>query len=124
MSKPSNLFASLSNLLSSLLGIAQTRLELLANELEEQKAHLIKLFYYSMLMLFFFSVGLLLLTILLIIYFWEAYGLLALGLAAATYLVIALFFAVAIIIKLRNQPKSFSISLQEVSKDRAKLESL
>ena len=59
MSKPSNLFASLSNLLSSLLGIAQTRLELLANELEEQKAHLIKLFYYSMLMLFFFSVGLL-----------------------------------------------------------------
>jgi uncharacterized membrane protein YqjE len=38
-------------LLSTLLGIAQTRLELLANELEEERSHLTRLLVYGLLLL-------------------------------------------------------------------------
>lgn len=123
MSQPRSIFSSLSTLLGTLLGIAQTRLELLTNEIEEQKTHLLRLFFYSMFMLFFFGLGIIFLTLLIIALFWDTHRLLVVGLVAASYLGIALAFAIAAFVQIRNKPKLFSISLNELKKDCTALDS-
>ncbi len=123
MSQTGGLFSSVSTLLASVLGIAQTRLALLANEVEEQKIHLLSVFFCGVLLLFFFVMGLILSTLFIIGYFWQAYGLLVLAMVAAGYLGIALVFAIVVTVQIRNRPKAFAISLAELSKDRTALES-
>lgn len=123
MSQTGGLFSSVSTLLASVLGIAQTRLALLANEVEEQKIHLLSVFFCGVLLLFFFVMGLILSTLFIIGYFWQAYGLLVLAMVAAGYLGIALVFAIVVTVQIRNRPKAFAISLAELSKDRTTLES-
>jgi uncharacterized membrane protein YqjE len=117
------LFGSVKTLLSTLLGMAQTRLELLANELEEERHHLIRLQFYGLLTLFFFCMGMVLLTLLAIVAFWDTYRLLAIGLVAAAYLVIAAGLIVCVVRQVRHKPRLFSVSLAELAKDRAALES-
>src|SRR5690606_21982114 len=116
------LFTSISTLLGTLLGIAQTRLELLANELEEQRMHFVTLVFYGMLMLFFFGVGLILLTLLIISFYWESHRILALCIVSASYLSIALALAVSVAIQVRKKPQLFAVSLSELRKDCDALE--
>ena len=123
MAQASGLFASVKTLLGTLLGMAQTRLELLVNELEEERLHLIRLLFYGLLTLFFFCLGVVLLTLLVIAVFWDTYRLLAIGLAMAAYLGIAAWLATCVIRQARHKPKLFSASLAELAKDRAELES-
>lgn len=122
MAQPNGLFTSISTLLGTLLGIAQTRLELLANELEEQRMHFVTLVFYGMLMLFFLGVGLILLTLLIISFYWESYRIIALCIVSASYLSIALALAIRIAIQVRRKPKLFAVSLSELRKDCDALE--
>lgn len=122
MAQPNGLFTSFSTLLGTLLGIAQTRLELLANELEEQRMHFVTLVFYGMLMLFFLGVGLILLTLLIISFYWESYRIIALCIVSASYLSIALALAIRIAIQVRRKPKLFAVSLSELRKDCDALE--
>lgn len=124
MSRPSGLFSSVRTLLSTLLGVVHTRLELVANELQEQKAHLVKLLIYSLLMLFFFGIGFILLTLWLVVYFWDSHRLLILGAVTLTYLSLAVILGLALMRQVRHGPKLFSTSLSELNKDRAELESV
>lgn len=123
MTQGSSLFTSVKTLLGTLLSMAQTRLELLANELEEERLRLIRLLFYSLLMLFFFCLGVTLLTLLVIVVFWDTNRLLALGLATAAYLGIAVWLAIQVVHHVRHKPRLFSVSLAELAKDHAALES-
>jgi uncharacterized membrane protein YqjE len=123
MSQPKGLFTSIKVLTATLLGIAQTRLELLANELEEDRLRMIKLIYFSFFMLFFFFLGMVLLTMLIIIFFWDSYRILAISLIALIYLGIAGGLAIYVVRELKGKlrPKLFSASLAEIVKDRIAL---
>ena len=123
MTQARGLFASVKTLLGTLLGMAQTRLELLVNELEEERLRLIRLLFYSLLTLFFFCLGVVLLTLLVIAVFWDTYRLLAIGLATAAYLGIAAWLAIYVVRQARHKSRLFSASLAELAKDRAALES-
>lgn len=124
MSQPQGIFASIKTLAGTLLGVAQTRLELLANELEEDRLRMIKLIYFSFFMLFFFFLGMVLLTLLIIIAFWDSYRILAITLIAATYLSIAGGLAIYVVreLKRKSRPKLFSASIAEIIKDRIALD--
>lgn len=117
------LFASVKALLSTLLGTAHTRLELLINELEEERLRMIKLLFYSLLMLFFFFLGVLLLTLLVIAMFWDTNRLLTIALVTVTYLGIATWLATYVVRQAKHKPRLFSVSLAELAKDHAAFES-
>lgn len=123
MSQTQGLFTSIKTLAATLLGVAQTRLELLANELEEDRMRMIKLIYFSFFMLFFFFLGMVLLTMLIIIAFWDSYRVLAISLIAAVYLSIAGGLAVYVVRELKGKlrPKLFTASIAEIIKDRIAL---
>ena len=76
------LFAALKNIVATLLASGRTRLELLANEVAEEKLHLIRLLLLALGMMFFLAMGMLVLLAFLTALFWES-RLLVLGLAVA-----------------------------------------
>jgi uncharacterized membrane protein YqjE len=117
------LINSIKTLTDTLLDLVQTRLELLAVDLEEDHLRMMRLAFLSFFMLFFFFLGMVLLTLLVIIAFWEQYQLLTIGLIGALYFIIAGTIAVYLTrqLKGKSRPKLFSASLAEIMKDRIAL---
>lgn len=122
MTQSNGLVASVKALMSTLLCIAQTRLELLANEMEEDRLRMIRLVLFSLFMFLFFCLGIVMFTLMIIVIYWDTYRLLAIGLVALTYLVVAAGLAVYLARQVKQKPKIFSASIAELIKDRVALE--
>ena len=122
MAQPaSGLMASLRRLAANASVILGTRLELLANELEEEKLRLARLFLLGALATLFASLAVLLLTVLLVVLFWDSHRELVLGSLAGLFAVLAFFTARALRDEARAGSRLFSASLVELRKDRQRL---
>ena len=117
------LFDSLKNLSVSLVGIFHTRLELLSNDIAEEREHLITLLVLVQLALFFLGVGILLLALMIVVAFWESHRLLVLGGLTGLFLLASVGVAWLAMHKTRTRPRLFAASLAELSKDRQHLTS-
>lgn len=118
----SGLMDSARRLLSTLTSIVSTRLELLANELHEERLHLTQMFIYTLSALFFFGLSLLLLTALIVVLFWEDHRLAVLGTLSVLFSVLGALAVMLLRSKAQNKPRLFSASLAELIKDREQLE--
>ncbi len=115
------LMGSLKRMLSTLISMASTRLELLANELQEERLRLTQMFFFALLAMFFFGVFVLLLVVFILILFWDDYRIAALcGLGIVFF---ALGTLMTVLLRRLSREKSdiFSASLAELAKDRVDL---
>jgi uncharacterized membrane protein YqjE len=112
---------SLRNLAATAVGIAQTRIQLLANELEEQRIRALQLVVLGAMAMFFGAMAVLLLTTLLVVAFWEQHRLWTLGVLTVLYA--AGCFGVLAMLKSRaaHRPRMFSASLAELRRDEEAL---
>src|SRR3989338_5256357 len=112
------LMGSVRQLLSTLASIVSTRLELMGNELQEERLHLMQMLIIALSALFCFGIGILLLAMFIVVLFWDDYRLAAMG--ALTVLFLASGTLLAILLRNKAQAKSklFSASLAELAKDR------
>ncbi len=117
------LFASLKALSANLLGIVQTRLELLAADVAEERERLIALLVLALLALFSLGVGVVLLAILIVVALWESHRLVTLAVLAAFFLTAGVGVGWLALYKLRSQPRLFDASIAELGKDRQHLDS-
>lgn len=117
------LFDSLKTLSVSLVGIFHTRLELLSNDIAEEREHLITLLVLVQLALFFLGVSVVLLALLVAVAFWETHRLLALGGVTGLFMLASAGAAWLALHKTRTRPRLFEASLAELSKDRQHLTS-
>ena len=117
----SGLLGSVKRLLSTLTSIVSARLELLGNELQEERLRLTQMLFFALFALFCFSMGLLLFTLFIVVLFWDDHRLAALGLACITYFVLGVSMALLLRGKARAKSKLFSASLAELVKDREQL---
>jgi uncharacterized membrane protein YqjE len=117
----SGLMGSVKRLTGSLIAILSTRLELLANELQEERVRLTQMLLLALIALFCLGNGLILLNAFIVVLFWEDHRLFALGLLSLVYLVAGA--AVATVARARAQAgsKLFAASLSELEKDRQAL---
>jgi len=115
------LLGSLKSLVATLVAIAQTRLELLANEIHEEGLRLSQLLVLALIAVLFLGFGVLLLTLLVIVVFWDSNRLLAIGGAAAVYLVIGISLAIEVRRRSAASSRLFEASLGELKKDRDRL---
>jgi uncharacterized membrane protein YqjE len=117
MSESTGLLESLKRLVSTLLAIIQTRLELLSNEIEEERLRVGQIFLYGCIALFFFGLSIMLLTAFIVMLFWDNH-LLVLGILALLYLIggLVAWFAARRVAQKRFV--LFSASLDELSEDR------
>ncbi|MDX8399753.1 MAG: phage holin family protein [Gallionellaceae bacterium] len=116
------LLGSIKRLAASLTSLVSTRLELLANELQEERLRLTQMFFYALFAVFCFGMGMLLLSIFIVVYFWDTHRLAAL----ATLCLIYFALASSVTVVLRNKSKQtstlFSASLAELAKDSKQLD--
>jgi uncharacterized membrane protein YqjE len=117
----SGLMGSLRQLISTLTAIVSTRLELLANELQEERLRLTQMLFFSLCTLFLFSIGIVLLVAFIVVLFWDEHRLAVLGFMSVLFLALGAVTA----LMLRNQSltrsKLFDTSLAELVKDREQL---
>jgi len=112
---------SLKRLLSTLTSIATTRLELLANELQEERLHITQMLFFALVALFCFGIGTLLLTAFIVLLFWDEYRLAALGILSALFFVSGTLATILLRNKAQAKSKLFSASLAELAKDKERL---
>ena len=105
----------------TLLAIFQTRLELLASEMEEARLNFELMLLYGSIALFFFGLAIILLTILFVVLLWDSYRLPVLGSFIGMYLVAGLLAWNALRRVAREKSKLFSTSLAALADDRDQL---
>lgn len=115
------LLGSVKRLLSTLTSIASTRLELLVNELHEERLHWEQMLLYFLSALFFLGMGIILLTFFVVVVFWDTHRLAALAGLSALFLLSGVLLAQKLMVISRAKSKLFSESLAELAKDREHL---
>ncbi|MDP2694498.1 MAG: phage holin family protein [Gallionella sp.] len=115
------LMGSIRQLLSTATSIASTRLELLANELQEERLRLTQMLLFALFALFCFGVGILLLTAFIVVLFWDDHRLAALGALSALFLALGALITMLLRSKAQAKPRLFSTSLAELTEDKKQL---
>ena len=113
---------SIKRLLSTLVSIAATRLELLANELHEERLHLEQMLLYFLSALFCIGMSIMLLTVFIVVWFWEDNRLAVLGGSAVIFLTLGGMLTARLRRMARIKSRLFSVSLAELDSDKAHLD--
>jgi uncharacterized membrane protein YqjE len=118
---PPGMFDSLKQLLGTLVGIAQTRIELLGTEVEEQVARLTSMLLWAIVSLFLAFTTVVLIAVVILVAFWDTNRILAAILLAAGFAVLALISYLRVRAVARGRPHLFQATLEELAKDRDRL---
>jgi len=118
MAESTGLMESLKRMAGTLLVILQTRLELLSNEMEEERLRIGQMLLYGSVALLFFGLSIVILTAFFVVLFWDSHRLLVLGGFTALYFVAGLLAWSALRRVAREKSKLFSDSLAELADDR------
>lgn len=121
MPETSGLLGSAKRLLATLTGVVATRLELLANELQEERLRLVQMLIFVLFAVFCFCMGVLLLALFLVVLFWDEHRLVVLAALSVAFFVSGGVLVMLLQNKLRQGSKLFSVSLAELTKDRKSL---
>ena len=117
------LLQSLRNLGATLVAVLQTRLELLATDLEEERTRLLQILFWTAAALFFFGMGVLVLALFAVLLLWEEHRIGAIIGLAAVFFVIGVGLAIGVHNRLRARSRIFASSVEELSRDREELTS-
>jgi uncharacterized membrane protein YqjE len=115
------LLQSIKHLAGNLLGAAQTRLEILATEIEEERVRLEQLLLVALAAAFCLAMGIVLCVALVVVYYWDTHRLAAVGILAAAFLAAGVVLGLILRDKAKTRPKPFAITRGELAKDRAML---
>ena len=115
------LLHSIKHLAQTLLGAAQTRLEILATEIEEERVRLEQLLLYALAAAFCLGLGIVLCVALVVLYYWDTHRLAAVGILAAVFLGAGVVLGLILRSQAKSRPKPFAITRSELAKDRAML---
>lgn len=110
--------ASFKRLLSTLISIASTRLELLANELQEERLRLTQMLLFSLVAMFCFGLGILLLSVLVVVLFWDDHRLAVTGGLTVVFFALGMLMVILLRSKVQGKSRLFSASLAELASDR------
>lgn len=112
------LLHSIRHLAGNLLAAAQTRLEILATEIEEERLRLEQLLLVALAAAFCLALGIVLTIALIVLYFWDTHRLLSVGTLAAAFLAVGVVFGLILRDKAKTRPKPFAVTRGELAKDR------
>lgn len=112
--------ASIKRLLATLVAIVSTRLELLVNELEEERLRLTQMLLISLFALFCLGMGVLLLTIFVVLA-WDEHRLAVTGVLSAVFFALGLLMVMLLRSKAYAKSRLFSATLAELANDKEHL---
>lgn len=112
------MFGSTRELARTLLGFAETRARLAANEIEEQALRVVEVALWTAGALFFFGLATVFASVIVVLVFWDANRILAAALLTALYLGAGAAGALIARARWRERPKFLGATLEELRKDR------
>jgi uncharacterized membrane protein YqjE len=115
------LIDSAKRLARTVLGAVRTRLDLLANEIEEERLYLRELMLLLMAFGFALAMFLMLGVMFVVVLLWDTHRLLALGAFAGLFLVAAVAALAGLRAHFAHRPKIFAASIAELAKDIERL---
>ena len=115
-------FGSLRRLLATLLEVAQTRIALVATELEEQRLRSAQLLMIGFVTMFMVGMAMMFGTLFVVVTFWDNNRTAALGGVTLFYLVLAAIAGAVWYRCHKARPHLFEATLAELQKDRDELE--
>lgn len=115
------LFKSMGGLLHTVLTMAQTRIELLATELQEEVQRAAKLLILGFVALVCGFIGLLLAALTIVFAFWDSHRVLAAGIVTIAFFVFTAIAVIVVLAKLKAKPRLLQASLTELARDRDEL---
>jgi uncharacterized membrane protein YqjE len=104
------------------LDIAETRLAMLAMDLQEVAYRLGRLIIWGLIGVFCLGLGLALITLLVIAYYWDSHRLVAIGIGGGLFLTASILIALMIGNGVRRHQNLFALTLAELTKDRDRLD--
>jgi uncharacterized membrane protein YqjE len=116
-----SLIASLANVLASLIGIVQTRLELFSTELHEEARNAASVLLWAFIAVLAAGMTLFLGALALIFAFWDTHRVLVSLLVTGAFLAIALVAALMVRARLKGRGRPFDATLAELAKDGEQL---
>jgi uncharacterized membrane protein YqjE len=117
------LFHSISSLLATLVGIAQTRFELLATELQEEIQRAAGLIIWGFIALLSAGVGLVFIGVTIIVAYWDTNRVLAAIWVTGAFVALAAIAVIVLLVRVRSRPRLMDATRTELARDRDELES-
>jgi uncharacterized membrane protein YqjE len=116
------LLDSLRNLARTFLAIVQTRIEIFASEIDEERTRLARIAVLAAVAALCIALAVILLVFFLVVLFWDTDRLLAIGVLAGVFTVGGIAACLGLRAAVSQRPKFLSTTLAELRKDRTKLE--
>ena len=116
------LFESLRNLAGTFVALVQTRIEIFASEIDEERTRLARIAMLAAAAALCIALAVVLLVFFLVVLFWDTDRLLAIGVLAGVFAVGGIAACVGLRAAVSERPKFLSATLAELRKDRTKLE--
>ena len=113
---------SLRKLATTFVAVIETRLEIVASEIDEARVRLARIAVLAAVAGFCVAVAVNLLVLLIVVVFWDTNRLLAIGVLAGVFAAAAIAAALMLWWAMTRRPRLLSATLAELRKDRAKLE--
>lgn len=114
----SGLFASVRDLVATALAIAQTRLELVTTELEEEMHRVAEILVWMFVVVFFAGLSVLMLAVVVVVAFWDEHRMLAAGLMTGVFFGLTAIGLLVVRSKVRSRPKLLEATIEEIRHDR------
>ncbi len=116
------LFESLRNLARTSLAIVQTRIEIFASEIDEERTRLARIAVLAAVAALCVALVVILAVFFLVVLFWDTDRLLAISVLAGVFAVGGIAACLGLRAAISQRPKFLSATLAELRKDRTKLE--
>jgi uncharacterized membrane protein YqjE len=116
------LLDSLRNLARTFLAVVQTRIEIFASEIDEERTRLARIAVLAAAAALCIALAVILLVFFLVVLFWDTDRLLAIGVLAGVFAVGGVAACLGLRAAVSQRPKFLSATLAELRKDRTKLE--
>lgn len=116
-----NLLASLRRVMSTLIAMVETRLELLVVEFEEERVRLGEMLVLGALAFLCLMLSIILIAFLIIVLFWETHRIESMLGVIVFFLLAAFALGRAVVAKKRERPRLFAATLGELRRDREEL---
>ena len=113
-----NLMGSIANLGRNFVVLAETRLQLLALDVQETGMNLLSLLVLSGIILTCFGLALILATLLVVVVFWDSNRMLALGGATGFFALAGIALWLIVLSRFRKMAPLFAATREEFAKDR------
>ena len=117
-----SLLESLRSLAKTFVALVQTRIEIFASEVDEERSRVARILVLAVVALFFLGLAVVLGVLLVAVLFWEDNRLLALAVLAGLFALAGIVALLMLRSEIRRRPKFLAATLAELRKDEKELE--